>query len=196
MLAGLSHDLRTPLTRLRLAVEMQVADPKERAAMTQDMDDMEALTRQFMEFARPESDASPIQLDVDALCGELADSFNQRSLPVALHGTAGEAWLPLDGLRRALANLLENAHRYGAPPVEIELAREAGMIVITVNDHGVGLNEAELESAKRPFCRGNTLRAPAHRARVWGSPSSNASPANVAAVLACATAGIGVLRPG
>ena len=158
MLAGLSHDLRTPLTRLRLAVEMQVADPGERAAMIEDMDDMDALTRQFMEFARPESDASPVRLDVDALCGELAESFKQRSLPVIIHGTAGEAWLPADGLRRALANLLENAHRYGAPPVEIELGREAGTIVITVNDQGAGLSEAELETAKRPFYRGNTAR--------------------------------------
>lgn len=158
MLAGLSHDLRTPLTRLRLATEMQVADPQECAAMIQDMDDMEALTRQFMEFARAQADTAPVKLDVAALCRELAVSFGQRSLPVAVRGTAGETVLPADGLRRAIANLLENAHRHGAQPVEIELARTADRIVITVNDQGAGLSEAELETAKRPFYRGNAAR--------------------------------------
>jgi two-component system osmolarity sensor histidine kinase EnvZ len=158
MLAGLAHDLRTPLTRLRLASEMQVADPRERAAMIQDMDDMEALTRQFMEFARPPADVAPVRFDVAALCRELAESFSQRGLPVAVRGATGEAILPADGLRRAIANLLENAHRHGAPPVEIELARAADRIVITVNDRGAGLSEAELETAKRPFYRGNAAR--------------------------------------
>lgn len=158
MLAGVSHDLRTPLSRLRLAVEMQVADPDERAAMVQDMDDMDALTRQFMEFARAPSDASPARLDVDALCRELAESFTQRGQPVSVHGAAGESVLPADGLRRAIGNLLENAHRYGAPPVEIHLARESDRIVITVNDQGPGLSEDELEVAKRPFYRGNAAR--------------------------------------
>lgn len=158
MLAGLSHDLRTPLTRLRLAVEMQIADHGERAAMVRDIDDMEVLTRQFMEFARPESELSPAMLDVDTLCRELADGFRQRGLPVSVHGTAGEARLPSEGLRRALINLLENAHNYGAPPVAIVLAREADGLVIAITDHGIGLSETELETAKRPFYRGNAAR--------------------------------------
>jgi two-component system osmolarity sensor histidine kinase EnvZ len=158
MLAGLSHDLRTPLTRLRLAVEMQVDDSDELAAMVQDMDDMDALTRQFTEFARPQPKADWLALDVDALCHELATSFSQRGLPVTVLGTAGEAMLPADGLRRAIKNLLENAHRYGLAPVEIELARKPDTVVITVNDHGTGLSDAELATAKQPFYRGNVAR--------------------------------------
>jgi two-component system osmolarity sensor histidine kinase EnvZ len=158
MLAGLSHDLRTPLTRLRLAVEMQVVDPDERAAMVQDMDDMDALTRQFTEFARPQPTADWLAIDVDALCHELATSFSLRGLPVTVRGTAGEAILPADGLRRAIKNLLENAHRYGLAPVEIELARKPDTLVITVNDHGSGMSDAELAIAKQPFYRGNVAR--------------------------------------
>lgn len=158
MLAGLSHDVRTPLTRLRLAVEMQVADADERAAMIQDMDDMDALTRQFMEFARPGPDKTPTLLNVDTLCHEIAEHFSHRDLAVDIHGSAGEAILPADSLRRAIRNLLENAQRYGAPPVEIELAREANQIMITVNDRGTGLSDAEIETAKRPFYRGNAAR--------------------------------------
>lgn len=158
MLAGLSHDLRTPLTRLRLAVEMQVDDANERAAMVQDMDDMDALTRQFMEFARPQQEAAWTTLDIDAICHELADSFCQRGLAVTVQGAAGLARLPAEGLRRAIGNLLENAHRYGAPPVELELARSADAVCITVSDQGPGLPDAELETAKRPFWRGNAAR--------------------------------------
>ncbi|MBT9569205.1 MAG: HAMP domain-containing protein [Thiobacillus sp.] len=158
MLAGLSHDLRTPLTRLRLAVEMQVGDAAEREAMIQDMDDIDALARQFLEFARPEPSAAATELDVDALCRETIDGFAQRGLPVALHGTAGKAWLPADGLRRALINLLENAHRYGRPPVSIELAREPDTLLVTVTDCGTGLDETALDAAKRPFYRGDAAR--------------------------------------
>lgn len=158
MLAGLSHDVRTPLTRLRLAVEMQVTNAKERAAMIQDMDDMDALTRQFMEFARPHAASTPTRLDLDALCREIAELFNQRGLAVAVHGTAGEAMLPVDSLRRAISNLLDNAHRYGAPPVELELTRDANQVSLTVKDRGTGLCDAEIETAKRPFYRGNAAR--------------------------------------
>lgn len=158
MLAGLSHDLRTPLTRLRLAVEMQVADASERAAMIQDMDDMDALTRQFMEFARPLAASPTVQLDLDTLCRDIAESFNQRGLPVVVQGTAGEARLPSDSLRRAICNLLDNAHRYGSPPIELHLARDSNQVTLTVKDRGSGLNAAEIETAKRPFYRGNAAR--------------------------------------
>ncbi len=158
MLAGLSHDLRTPLTRLRLAVEMQVADPAEAAAMIQDMDDMDALTRQFMEFARPTPCTPRVSLDIDKVCREIVGNFTHRGLPMAVHGWAGHAVLPEDSLRRAVTNLLENAHRYGAPPVDLELAREADSVLITVNDRGAGLSDIEIETAKRPFYRGNAAR--------------------------------------
>lgn len=157
LLAGLSHDLRTPLARLRLAVEMQVEDAAEREAMIRDMDDMESLTRQFAEFARSEAEAaSPV--DLDALCEELATGFATRGLPVRVQGTAGAATVPAHGLRRSLANLLENAHRYGQPPVELELARTADAIRFTVVDHGTGIAETEFDTAKRPFWRGNAAR--------------------------------------
>lgn len=157
LLAGLSHDLRTPLARLRLAVEMQVDDDTERNAMICDLDDIDALSRQFAEFARDDAQtAGPV--DLDALCGECAASFTSRGLPVAVHGSLGSATVAADGLRRSLSNLLENAHRYGQPPVMIELERTAASLDFTVADQGTGLPETELEAAKRPFWRGNSAR--------------------------------------
>lgn len=157
MLAGLSHDLRTPLTRLRLAIEMQVDDAQEREAMTRDIDDMDTLARQFTEFARTETEGATT-VDVDALCHELAAGFERRDMPIGVHGTAGTAQLPENGLRRSLLNLLENACRYGKPPVTLELARTADAIRLTVIDQGAGLPDTELETAKRPFYRGNAAR--------------------------------------
>ncbi len=157
LLAGLSHDLRTPLARLRLAVEMQVADAAEREAMVRDMDDMDALTQQFTEYARADAEtASPV--DIDALCNALAASFAARGLPVTVHGKAGSTTLPVNGLKRSLANLLENAHRYGKPPVTLEIEYTADAIRFAVVDQGKGLPETGIEAAKRPFWRGNAAR--------------------------------------
>lgn len=157
LLAGLSHDLRTPLARLRLAVEMQVDDALEREAMVRDMDDMDTLSRQFAEFARAEAEAAT-PVDLDALCRELVAGFAARGLSISVHGTLGTAILPAHGLRRSLANLLENAHRYGRPPVTMELERAADALRFCVTDHGAGLDDAELNAAKRPFWRGNAAR--------------------------------------
>lgn len=157
MLAGLSHDLRTPLARLRLAVEMQVANANEREAMIRDICDMEALTRQFTEFVRAGTEAATL-VDIDALCHELAANFAGRGMPIGVQGTGGLAMLPSISLRRSLTNLLENAYRYGKPPVGLELARTADAIRFTVIDRGPGLADAELEAAKRPFYRGNAAR--------------------------------------
>lgn len=157
LLAGLSHDLRTPLARLRLAVEMQVGDAHEREAMIRDMEDMESLTRQFAEFARSDTEAASA-VDLDALCGELAAGFAARGLPVTVHGKGGTANVPARSLRRSLGNLLENAHRYGQRPVTLELERTADTLRFCVADQGAGLPETELETAKRPFWRGNAAR--------------------------------------
>lgn len=157
LLAGLSHDLRTPLARLRLAVEMQVADAEEREAMIRDMDDMDTLSRQFAEFARSEAEAAT-PVDLDALCRELVARFAARGLSISVRGTLGTATVPAHGLRRSLANLLENAHRYGLPPVTLELERTSDALRFCVVDQGTGLAEVELETAKRPFWRGNAAR--------------------------------------
>lgn len=158
MLAGISHDLRTPMTRLRLALEMNVSDPGERQAMVADLDDMETLARQFMDFAREDSGELPVETDLDALLGEVVGCVQKNKQNMTIQGHVGACLLRPQVMRRALCNLLENALNYGAPPVEIGLSREAGEWVVTVRDHGAGLPEAELESIKHPFRRGEAAR--------------------------------------
>ena len=158
MLAGLSHDLRTPLTRLRLAVEMNVDDEGERHAMIQDMDDMETLTRQFMDFAREDAEEKAQRIDLNALLNEICNTFTQRGLTTTHDGLVYALNARPQALRRALVNLLENAHRYGKLPVEVHVRQLDNSLTLSVIDHGVGLPPDDLESIKQPFRRGQSAR--------------------------------------
>lgn len=161
MLAGISHDLRTPLARLRLATEMNVVDEPERQAMIQDMDDMESLTRQFLDFAREDTDEPLGAVDLRALLDALSHSFAQRGLAVTHHVADVTLHARPQALRRALLNLLENAHRYGALPVEVQVRQQYQRRLISVIDHGTGLPPDQLESIKQPFCCGESARTDA-----------------------------------
>lgn len=161
MLAGISHDLRTPISRLRLAVEMSVPDRNEQAAMIQDLDDMETLTRQFLDFARIDAQEAVVATDLDALTRDIVREYGQRGQRIERNGTAGNAAVRPHALRRALLNLLENALRHGAQPVGLELSRTGNSIRLMVTDCGAGLPEAELEAVKRPFYRGEAARTDA-----------------------------------
>lgn len=158
MLAGISHDLRTPISRLRLSVEMSVADPAEQAAMIGDLDSMERLTRQFLDFARTDSHEQTIDTDLDEMARQIVSDYAQHGWKISLSGTAGIASVRPQALKRALINLLENALHYGQEPVSLKLSRENGTILLAVMDSGKGLPESELEAVKRPFYRGEAAR--------------------------------------
>ncbi len=161
MLAGISHDLRTPLARLRLATEMNVGDARERQAMIQDMDDMESLTRQFLDFAREDADEPIGAVDLHALLDALRDSFAQRDLAVTHTPADITLHARPQALRRALLNLLENAYRHGAPPVEVQVRQQDQRLLISVIDYGAGLPPDQLESIKQPFRCGESARTDA-----------------------------------
>ena len=153
MLAGLSHDLRTPLTRLKLMLELQESSP-DTPDMLADIDELSRIVRQFIDFARAEESA---RLEPVALA-ELADSvvarFGRSGLDVSLLRQA-EPELHADALalERLLSNLLENARRYGKPPIRVEVACQDNMAVLSVIDHGAGIPTALREAALAPFER-------------------------------------------
>ncbi|WP_174872880.1 histidine kinase dimerization/phospho-acceptor domain-containing protein [Vogesella oryzae] len=128
MLAGLSHDLRTPLTRLKLAVELQ-DDNTEREGMLSDIDELSRIVGQFIDFARSEEARalSPLALDelVDSVLGKFARDGMSVSFQRADATVNGDAL----GLQRLLSNLLQNARRYGAAPfaVALEVAGQQGV---------------------------------------------------------------------
>ena len=161
MLAGIAHDLRTPLARLRLATEMNVGDTRERDAMIRDMDDIESLARQFLDFARDDYNEPLSSVDLSALLDALQADFAQHGLTF-MHDVAHLSLQARpQALRRALCNLLENAQRYGAPPIEIHATRNDKSIIVRVIDHGPGVPADQLETIKQPFRRGQSARTDA-----------------------------------
>lgn len=156
LLAGISHDLRTPLTRLRMEAEMSVADATARAAMEADILEMDRTIGQFLDFARPGA-RRRTPVDLAALLADLARRYDRRVAPADFSPLTIDADAEL--LRRALVNLIENALRHGGTPVELSLAREGRHVVIAVLDRGPGIPPAESERLRQPFTRGEAARS-------------------------------------
>lgn len=160
MLAGISHDIRTPLTRLRLASEMSVADKQSRTEMAADIDEIDRVVTQFLDFARGNSKEAPVCIDARDALTAIADKANGRGLSV--EWIAGAEVLSVNtfpaAFDRMLMNLIENAHRYGKPPVELALRRDGAIVEIDVLDAGEGVAVADLERLKQPFVRGDQAR--------------------------------------
>jgi len=153
VLAGISHDLRTPLSRLRLALEMSGADPASAEGMRADMEEIDKVIAQFLSFARGE-DEPLVQNDLATLIREIAENYQKRDQPVSYSGAeiTPFRFAPL-AIRRALSNLIDNALRYAPGTIEISARRESGRIVIEVLDRGPGVPPGETERLKRPFTR-------------------------------------------
>ncbi|HYD66648.1 ATP-binding protein [Azospirillum sp.] len=153
MLAAISHDLRTPLTRLRLRAEL-VDDPEMQRKMLADLDEMEAMITATLAFAREDAQREPRgPLDLadllQSLCDDRVDTGHDATY-------RGPAHLAVDGrpvaLRRAFANLMDNAIAYGGA-CRVRLAPEDGQVRIQIDDDGPGIPEAEFEKVFAPFYR-------------------------------------------
>jgi two-component system osmolarity sensor histidine kinase EnvZ len=153
VLAGISHDLRTPLSRLRLALEMSGGDRKVAEGMGADVEEIDKVIGQFLDFARGEDEAKTAR-DLDALVGEIAEGYRKRDKEVSFRaGGVGSIPVAPLALRRAIANLIDNALHYAGTPVEVETLRDGTHALIEIRDRGPGVPANELERLKRPFTR-------------------------------------------
>jgi signal transduction histidine kinase len=153
MLAAISHDLRSPITRLRLRAEMLPTD-ETRARMLADLAEMEAMVTSTLDFARGETDDEASQaIDLAATLAAICDNASDMGLPAEFDwpGRLVCACRPL-AMKRALANLVENAARYGGRAM-VSACRASRDIVVTVEDQGPGIPEAQQESVFTPFFR-------------------------------------------
>lgn len=149
MIAAISHDLRTPITRLRLRAEF-VEDPEEQQKMLNDLDQMEAIIRSTLAFAREDSDNEPTTLiDLRALLQEVADGHSPARLTTPAPCTLRARMV---ALRRCFDNLVENAVRYGGS-AEIALHDHGDEVVVTIDDTGPGIPEDRQKDVFRPFVR-------------------------------------------
>lgn len=168
MLAGISHDLRTPLARLRLEAEISVGDDEARRNMAADIDQLDAIIDKFMDYARPE-DSRTVPVDVSQVVLREASAFRDTSqIRIAMKLPPGLAVRGDDTeLGRIFANLFENARRYGRSratgiaQVKVTHVQVGDSVVITVRDHGPGVPPEKLEHLTTPFFRGDTARTAA-----------------------------------
>lgn len=159
ILAGVSHDLRTPLARLRLGVEMCGADPADVDAMVSDIEDMDRIIGQFLEFSRVDGGETLAPLNLAALADELSALYARRGFPLTVRssGTSLVTARP-QALRRAITNLIENAINYTGAAPELETGSTGGRPFIRVLDRGPGIPASETERVKRPFTRLESAR--------------------------------------
>jgi two-component system, OmpR family, osmolarity sensor histidine kinase EnvZ len=162
LLAGVSHDLRTPLSRIRLGLEM-LGDDKDSALKTglvQDIEDIDAAINQFLDFARL-ADTEPVVADGDlnALVRGTVERY-ARSDKTVTFAPAYVPPLPLrpHAIQRLLANLIDNALRHGSPEVEVTTGSSGGRACLEVLDRGPGIPPAEADRMLQPFTRLDTAR--------------------------------------
>lgn len=168
MLAGISHDLRTPLARLRLETEMSVADEEAKGNMVLDIDQLDAIIDKFMDYARPgETQLHPVH--VSQLIDKEAAAFRdpgmiriQSRVAIDLKVLADEV-----ELSRVFANLFENARRYGRnaetgrADVVVHYNRTGPWVILSVRDNGLGVPGSKLAQLTTPFFRGDAARTAA-----------------------------------
>ena len=157
MLSGVSHDLRTPLTRLKLGLSM--LDDEDREAMEQDVTDMERLIDEFLDFARGASEGEAKPVDPVALVSLIVDDMRRAERNVTLFLAEGEGTVALRkaGIRRAVENLINNAVRYGTK-AEVSVLLTDKSLRIRVEDDGPGIPKERREEAVKPFVRLDTAR--------------------------------------
>ncbi len=159
VLAGISHDVRTPLSRLRLALEMSGADATAAQGMSADIDEMDQVIGQFLEFARGENEAKTVD-DLTALLAEVGEHYAKLGKAVKVNAAqlAPFAFARM-ALRRAVGNLVDNALRYAGEPVEVAARSEGANVIIEVLDRGPGIPAGEAERLKQPFTRLDPARS-------------------------------------
>jgi two-component system osmolarity sensor histidine kinase EnvZ len=168
-LAGISHDLRSPLTRLRLEVELAPLSEDQRLAMVQDIERIDAIVGQFIEFARLGEPPRAQQVDARSEIELLIDRYRSGAQPeeplmIDWRSTETVYWVgdPVD-LRRVATNVLDNALRYGRSAdgrarIVVALEGRSGAILLTIEDAGAGISPEQFALALRPFSRLDAAR--------------------------------------
>jgi two-component system osmolarity sensor histidine kinase EnvZ len=152
ILAGVSHDLRTPLSRLRLSTEMSASEDK--PEMIADIAEMDSIIGQFLDFARIESEEPLEPTDLAALAREVAERQQRLGHTMQLHIQAvPEQALRRMSIKRLISNLVDNAIAYGKKDVCIATRSEGGKLILEVLDRGPGIPPQEAERLKQPFTR-------------------------------------------
>ena len=157
MLAGVSHDLRTILTRFRLQLALlegnEDVDP-----LVKDVDDMNKMLEGYLAFARGDADEVASRIDVDMLLAEIGEELKIDGREAAVTFEGGKmVKLRRQGFKRCITNLVRNAARHG-DTIDVHGVHKGGLLTVTVDDDGPGIPEEERETVFKPFYRGDAAR--------------------------------------
>lgn len=158
MLSGVSHDLRTPLTRMRLALSLMPEDP-EVSALQEDVAQMERMVDEFLAFVRSDAMEQSELVDAVALVTDVVEKAGARVRLAGVEGRAEPVEMRPTAIRRAVENLVGNARRYGRR-VELRVIFQDRSLRIVVEDDGPGIPEDRRDDALRPFARLDASRDP------------------------------------
>ncbi len=159
LLAGVSHDLRTPLARLRLGIEMAARDEATRTGMVADIEEMDRIVGQFLDFARTDREAAPEPQDPGAIVAACVERYVRAGRDVRYApGTLPQVPLRPTAYSRLVTNLIDNALAYGSPPVDVTMVAAGGRLVLEVADRGPGIAPGDVERLKQPFTRASAAR--------------------------------------
>jgi len=169
MLAGISHDLRTPLARMRLEIEMSSVTEEARQAIDEDLAQIDHSIGQLMEYARPAGLVPEQGIDVSSVLHDLyeRERSHTESLGDSLVGSIEPnlyAKINAHDLKRIVSNLIENARRYGRSPnddkahIELSARQNGNILAIEIRDQGQGIAPTDIQRLLRPFSRGESAR--------------------------------------
>lgn len=169
MLAGISHDLRTPLARMRLEIEMSAVSEEARQAIDEDLAQIDHSIGQLMEYARPAATAPEKGVDISQVLRDIYE--RERPHTEALGGNLSASIEPglvvrvtAHDLKRVVGNLIENARRYGRSPtdnscyIHLSARGDGNQVIVEVSDKGAGVAESDIQRLLRPFSRGDAAR--------------------------------------
>lgn len=165
MLAGLSHDLRTPLAKIRLASELLrdagQGDPALLDTLDRSLHGLDGLLTQFLDYARaahPAEHEAPVEIPLRDFLAETLGLAPGLPQPVLAPGAPVTRRARPQALRRMVLNLVINAQNHGAPPIEVACGEDGGAAWIEVRDRGPGIEASRVDVLKRPFQRGDAAR--------------------------------------
>ena len=178
ILAGISHDLRTPITRMQLEVEMAALDDAARTGMQSDLAQMDSIINQFLDYAKPFEDHTVVAFSLSEVCEQTIHQYSRLENVEISHEI--EADVLMNGIeieiRRCINNLFENARRYGRRKsddvlklhIQCQLTEvdDRTRVYFAIKDHGSGVPESELERMLQPFTRLDIARSQAN-GRAW-----------------------------
>ncbi len=156
LLAGVSHDLRTPLTRMRLTAEF-LDDADLSRGIIQDIEDMDAILDQFIGFIRDGADEEPGYAQLNDLIEEVRGKLDGDQIEFT-PGEIPRLMVKRLTMKRLLSNLLTNGLKYGRPPVEVATELDENEVVLRVRDHGPGVRAEDIPVLLEPFSRGDAAR--------------------------------------